>query len=61
MEFTNDELNLICTAMSAWNGKRIKFDCEEGIPVEADKYIKMSNTIAKKIFDELTDRIREEN
>ena len=60
MKFTNEELNLICTALSAWNAKRIKFDSEEGIPVDADEYIKISNKIAKKVFDELTNRIREE-
>lgn len=48
MEFTNSELNLICTAMSEYNAKRIKLDCEKGISVESDKYIKMSNEISKK-------------
>ncbi len=57
MEFTNSELNLICTAMSAWNAKRIKLDCEKGISTETDKYIKMSNEIVKKVYDELTNRM----
>lgn len=60
MKFTNEELNLICTVMSAWNAKRIKLDCEEGISIETDEYLKISNKIAKKVFDELTNRIRED-
>lgn len=59
MEFTNSELNLICTAMSEYNAKRIKLDCEKGISVESDKYIKMSNEISKKVYDELTKRAHE--
>ena len=61
MKFTNSELKLIYTVMNEWYAKRIKFDYENGISIEADKYIELSNEIVKKVNNKLIKRIYKKN
>lgn len=57
MEFTNEELNVIITAVNAQYAKRIKINAENGISSNDDKYIEIMNEISKKAYNELTNRM----
>ena len=60
MKFTNEELNVIITAVNAQRAKRIKINAENGVSSKDDEYLEIMNEISKKAYDELTKRLSEQ-